>query len=192
MKNIEELKGQIVSALSSNGEGEITGETLRQTLLDVVDALDENKQEVIEDLDQIREDSKKGGEPYDDSELTGKVTELELKVDDLEKRPVVDKDLTERVADLENTHKYDHNLAKTRIKELSVDEPIKVCNAPAVLIGAGAPSASVIPQNWDKATMGEWFGIPNFIGQMYVNISASSNALYVAVNDTATNGWKTA
>lgn len=126
------------------------------------------------------------------SQTQEKVTELELKVDELEKRPVVDKDLTERVADLENTHKYDHDLAKARIKELSVDEPIKVCNAPAVLIGAGAPSASVIPQNWDKATMGEWFGIPNFIGQMYVNISASSNALYVAVNDTATNGWKTA
>lgn len=133
------------------------------------------------------------------SGLSAQVNNLETKdtVQDgrltaLEQRPIVDKDLTERVADLENDRKYDHDLANTRIKSLSVDEPIKVCDAPMVLIGSGAPSATNVPQNWDKETMGEWFGIPNFIGQMYVNISASSNALYVAVNDTAASGWKTA
>ena len=73
-----------------------------------------------------------------------------------------------------------------------MDEPIKVCDVPMVLIGSGAPSAANVPMNWDKVKMGEWFGIPNFIGQMYVNISASNNALYVAVNDTAVSGWKTA
>lgn len=101
-------------------------------------------------------------------------------------------DIVERLEDLENDRKYSHNLGKTRIKDLSVDEPIKVCDAPMVLIGSGAPSASNVPQNWNKETMGEWFGIPNFVGQMYVNVSASSNALYIAVNDTAVSGWKSA
>lgn len=131
--------------------------------------------------------------------LSAQVTNLQTKdaeqdgrLTTLEQRPIVDKDLTERVADLENDRKYDHDLANTRIKSLSVDEPIRVCDAPMVLIGSGAPSATNVPKNWDKETMGEWFGIPNFVGQMYVNISASSNALYVAVNDTAVSGWKTA
>lgn len=124
--------------------------------------------------------------------LQTKDTEQDGRLTTLEQRPIVDKDLTERVANLENDRKYNHNLGNTRIKSLSVDEPIKVCDAPMVLIGSGAPSATNVPQNWDKETMGEWFGIPNFIGQMYVNISASSNALYVAVNDTAVSGWKTA
>ncbi len=143
-----------------------------------------------------------GYTPADDEDLTSlstqvtnlqtKDTEQDGRLTALEQKPIVDKDLTERVADLENDRKYDHALANTRIKSLSVDEPIKVCDAPMVLVGSGAPSATNVPRNWDKETMGEWFGIPNFIGQMYVNISASSNALYVAVNDTAVSGWKTA
>lgn len=182
--------------------------------------LEKGKQDTIVDLDDIREGAAKGAtalQSYTEtdpvytadkpslalkSELNGlstQVTNLQTKDAEqdgrlvaLEQRPIVDKDLTERVADLENDRKYAHNLANVRIKSLSVDEPIKVCDVPMVLIGSGAPSAANVPMNWDKAKMGEWFGIPNFIGQMYVNISASSNALYVAVNDTAVSGWKTA
>lgn len=185
-----------------------------------VDIAIEGKQDTIVDLDDIREGAAKGAtalQSYTEtdpvytadkpslalkSELNGlstQVTNLQTKDTEqdgrlvaLEQRPIVDKDLTERVTDLENDRKYAHNLANVRIKSLSVDEPIKVCDVPMVLIGSGAPSAANVPMNWDKVKMGEWFGIPNFIGQMYVNISASNNALYVAVNDTAVNGWKTA
>lgn len=182
--------------------------------------LETGKQDTIVDLDDIREGAAKGAtalQSYTEtdpvytadkpslalkSELNGlstQVTNLQTKYTEqdgrlvaLEQRPIVDKDLTERVTDLENDRKYAHNLANVRIKSLSVDEPIKVCDVPMVLIGSGAPSAANVPMNWDKVKMGEWFGIPNFIGQMYVNISASNNALYVAVNDTAVSGWKTA
>ena len=185
-----------------------------------VNATLEGKQDTIVDLDDIREGAAKGAtalQSYTEtdpvytadkpslalkSELNGlftQVTNLQTKDTEqdgrlvaLEQRPIVDKDLTERVTDLENDRKYAHNLANVRIKSLSVDEPIKVCDVPMVLIGSGAPSAANVPMNWDKVKMGEWFGIPNFIGQMYVNISASNNALYVAVNDTAVSGWKTA
>lgn len=185
-----------------------------------VDIAIEEKQDTIVDLDDIREGAAKGATALQSymetdpvytadkpslalkSELNGlstQVTNLQTKDTEqdgrlvaLEQRPIVDKDLTESVTDLENDRKYAHNLANVRIKSLSVDEPIKVCDVPMVLIGSGAPSAANVPMNWDKVKMGEWFGIPNFIGQMYVNISASNNALYVAVNDTAVNGWKTA
>lgn len=185
-----------------------------------VNATLKGKQDTIVDLDDIREGAAKGAtalQSYAEtdpvytadkpslalkSELNGlstQVTNLQTKDTEqdgrlvaLEQRPIVDKDLTERVTDLDNDRKYTHNLANVRIKSLSVDEPIKVCDVPMVLIGSGAPSAANVPMNWDKVKMGEWFGIPNFIGQMYVNISASNNALYVAVNDTGVNGWKTA
>lgn len=65
-------------------------------------------------------------------------------------------------------------------------------NVPLILYGAGAPSASVSPVNWDIELCGEWTGIPCFIGQLYINTSASANALYVAVNTSAVSGWKTA
>lgn len=137
-------------------------------------------------------DGKVSGLSTQVTNLQAKDAEQDGRLTALEQRPIVDKDLTERVDDLENDRKYGHDLANTRIKSISVDEPIKVCDVPMVLIGSGVPSAANVPMNWDKGKMGEWFGIPNFIGQMYVNISASSNALYVAVNDTAVSGWKSA
>ena len=68
----------------------------------------------------------------------------------------------------------------------------KVCGAPMILYGAGTPAANLVPTNWDSSTMGEWTGIPCFIGQLYVNINASANGLYVAKNTTGVNGWITA
>lgn len=75
---------------------------------------------------------------------------------------------------------------------LNLHRPITFCNEPLVLYGAGVPSASLIPANWDEETMGRWVGMPSFVGQMYINTSASSNVLWIAVNNTATSGWKQA
>ena len=124
--------------------------------------------------------------------VTEEISSKQDAISDLETIRSNAQNASDIVINLENDRKYTHNLANVRIKSLSVDEPIKVCDVPMVLIGSGAPSAANVPMNWDKVKMGEWFGIPNFIGQMYVNISASNNALYVAVNDTAVIGWKTA
>lgn len=43
--------------------------------------------------------------------------------------------------------------------------------APNILYSstAGAPSASIVPNNWDEKTMGVWTGVPRFIGQEYID-----------------------
>lgn len=44
---------------------------------------------------------------------------------------------------------------------------------PTILYCSGVPNTSNIPLNWNSDIMGEWTGVPRFIGQMYIDISSS-------------------
>lgn len=63
-----------------------------------------------------------------------------------------------------------------------------LCGQPMILFGEGTPQVSVVPKNWkqyDPAT-GEgydWNGLPSAIGQQYINLSASTNGRYIAMDN---------
>lgn len=59
----------------------------------------------------------------------------------------------------------------------------KVCGFPTILYGSGVPSATTIP---------EQYGIPAFIGQLYIDITAASGGLYYAKGTAAVSDWKNA
>lgn len=62
---------------------------------------------------------------------------------------------------------------------------------PMVLHGAGAPSESIVPDEWkqfdpDTEEGSNWTGIPTMLGQRYINTSTSSSTKcdeYIAVRD---------
>lgn len=56
------------------------------------------------------------------------------------------------------------------------------------LQGAGVPSASVIPDNWDFERYGDWKGIPQFIGQEYFD--TTNKVFYKAHEVGAVADWK--
>lgn len=62
--------------------------------------------------------------------------------------------------------------------------------AAAILISTteGAPSAAVVPDNWDEETMNVWNGCPRFVGQRYID--QVSKKVYEAVTLTgSTSDW---
>lgn len=70
-------------------------------------------------------------------------------------------------------------------KAISYDaeEGFSVCGKRFVLHGHGVPSADTIPDQ---------FGIPAFVGQMYINEDAASAGLYYAKGTSAVSDWKNA
>jgi hypothetical protein len=56
------------------------------------------------------------------------------------------------------------------------------------LRGAGAPSASVLPEKWDAETYGEWLGIPQFVGQTYDD--TTNKIAYRAEGVTSVSDWR--
>lgn len=71
-----------------------------------------------------------------------------------------------------------------------VCEQVTKFGSPDLLISLveGAPSAAVVPDNWDEDTMDVWNGCPRFIGQKYIDQVAKK--VYLAVTLTAsTNDW---
>lgn len=61
---------------------------------------------------------------------------------------------------------------------------------PTVMRGHGVPSAENIPDNLPEGL--PWDGVPVFIGQLYVNLDASSSGLYYATGHDAVRDWKQA
>ena len=58
---------------------------------------------------------------------------------------------------------------------------------PVILIGEGAPSASVRPLN--LADDLPWDGIPAFLGQLYIDVTAATRGLWHAKDSTAVSDW---
>lgn len=53
---------------------------------------------------------------------------------------------------------------------------------------AGAPGASIVPDNWNSETMGQWTGVTQFVGQLYVD--KASKKVYFSTNVTnSTADW---
>lgn len=61
---------------------------------------------------------------------------------------------------------------------------------PTILLGHGVPSATNIPTNLPNGL--PWDGVPVFIGQLYINLDASSSGLYYAKGHDAVSDWKQA
>lgn len=98
-----------------------------------------------------------------------KLSELELKVDELEKRPVVDETLTKRVANLEDVNRENKeafienmdNLGDVRVKSVDMDELPKVSGYPLFVFGSGAPTVA-----------------PDFVPQFYID--TTGHKIYIA------------
>jgi len=63
------------------------------------------------------------------------------------------------------------NVYDLRARKAMLDNVPDVASAPMKTIGTGAPSASIIPENWDSDRYGIWTGVPRFIGQEYYDIT---------------------
>lgn len=72
---------------------------------------------------------------------------------------------------------------------LDVSELTK-CLYPTILRGHGVPSATNVPDNLPAGL--PWDGVPVFIGQLYINLDATSGGLYYAVGHDSVSDWKQA
>ena len=72
---------------------------------------------------------------------------------------------------------------------LDVSELTK-CLYPTILRGHGVPDANTIPDNLPNGL--PWDGVPVFIGQIYINLDASSSGLYYAIGHDSVSDWKQA
>lgn len=72
---------------------------------------------------------------------------------------------------------------------LDVSELTKCLN-PTILRGHGVPSATNVPDNLPAGL--PWDGVPVFIGQLYINLDATSGGLYYATGHDSVADWKQA
>ena len=80
-------------------------------------------------------------------------------------------------------------LGKATAGTLDVSELTK-CLYPTILRGHGVPSATNIPDNLPAGL--PWDGVPVFIGQLYINLDATSGGLYYAIGHDSVDDWKQA
>ena len=72
---------------------------------------------------------------------------------------------------------------------LDVSELTK-CLYPVILRGHGVPAATTIPENLPAGL--PWDGVTVFIGQLYINLDATSGGLYYAAGHDSVSNWKQA
>ena len=86
--------------------------------------------------------------------------------------------------------KLTNGLDRLSVKHLHIDRELSGLNIAGTfcLQGAGVPSASVVPANWDFGRYGDWKGIPQFIGQEYFD--TNDKVFYKAHGVTAVSDWK--
>ena len=72
---------------------------------------------------------------------------------------------------------------------LDVGELTK-CLYPTILRGHGVPAAATIPENLPDGL--PWDGVPVFVGQIYINLDATSGGLYYATGHDSVSDWKQA
>ena len=64
------------------------------------------------------------------------------------------------------------------------------CLYPTILRGHGVPAAATIPENLPDGL--PWDGVPVFVGQIYINLDATSGGLYYATGHDSVSDWKQA
>lgn len=84
---------------------------------------------------------------------------------------------------IEGLRKVVDNGGEHKAISYDAEDKFKVCGYPTILYGAGVPSATTIPDQ---------YGIPAFIGQLYIDTSAASGGLYYAKGTAAVSDWKNA
>ena len=96
--------------------------------------------------------------------------------------------LAERVAGIEG--KLLNGLDRLKVGHLIIGHELGGLNVNGniCLQGAGEPAEAILPINWDFAAYGDWKGIPQFIGQEYVDIT--NKVCYKACGIDAVSDWK--
>lgn len=64
------------------------------------------------------------------------------------------------------------------------------CRYPLVMLGHGVPAEANVPVNLPEGL--PWDGVPAFIGQLYINLDATSGGLYYATGHDSVADWKQA
>ena len=64
------------------------------------------------------------------------------------------------------------------------------CRYPLVMLGHGVPAEANVPVNLPDGL--PWDGVPVFIGQLYINLDATSGGLYYAIGHDSVADWQQA
>ena len=109
----------------------------------------------------------------------------------IDKQRVIAEAIADLFAQVEGINeKLTNGLDSLSVKHLHIDRELSGLNIAGTfcLQGAGVPSASVVPVNWDFGRYGDWKGIPQFIGQEYYD--TIDKVFYKAHGVTAVSDWK--
>lgn len=109
----------------------------------------------------------------------------------IDKQRVIAEAIADLFAQVEGINeKLTNGLDRLSVKHLHIDRELSGLNIAGTfcLQGAGVPSASVVPVNWDFGRYGDWKGIPQFIGQEYYD--TIDKVFYKAHGVTAVSDWK--
>ena len=109
----------------------------------------------------------------------------------IDKQRVIAEAIADLFAQVEGINeKLTNGLDSLSVKHLHIDRELSGLNIAGTfcLQGAGVPSASVVPVNWDFGRYGDWKGIPQFIGQEYFD--TTDKVFYKAHGVTAVSDWK--
>ena len=109
----------------------------------------------------------------------------------IDKQRVIAEAIADLFAQVEGINdKLTNGLDRLSVKHLHIDRELSGLNIAGTfcLQGAGVPSASVVPVNWDFGQYGDWKGIPQFIGQEYFD--TIDKVFYKAHGVTAVSDWK--
>ena len=109
----------------------------------------------------------------------------------IDKQRVIAEAIADLFAQVEGINeKLTNGLDSLSVKHLHIDRELSGLNIAGTfcLQGAGVPSASVVPVNWDFGRYGDWKGIPQFIGQEYFD--TIDKVFYKAHGVTAISDWK--
>ena len=109
----------------------------------------------------------------------------------IDKQRVIAEAIADLFAQVEGINeKLTNGLDHLSVNHLHIDRELSGLNIAGTfcLQGAGVPSASVVPVNWDFERYGDWKGIPQFIGQEYFD--TIDKVFYKAHGVTAVSDWK--
>lgn len=137
----------------------------------------------------------KGTDYFTQAEIDGIVQDVVDEVSGdfvgIDKQRVIAEAFADLYAQVEGINeKLTNGIDRLKVGHLLVDRELSGLNVAGTfcLQGAGVPSASVIPDNWDFERYGDWKGIPQFIGQEYFD--TTNKVFYKAHGVGAVADWK--
>ena len=140
-----------------------------------------SKQDAITDLETIRSNATNGNAAAE--------AVIQMNTDLVYKHRTIAEALASVEARLDALESSRGLLGEATAGRLDVTE-LTTYLYPRVLYGHGVPSASVVPDNLPTGL--PWDGVPVFIGQLYINLDATSSGLYYAKGHDSVSDWKQA